>query len=275
MAYTETTLPFHPHDLFVRQWPAKTPQALVGIIHGMGEHSGRYTHVAEKLNDSGFSVFAYDLPGHGHTKGQRGHVQSYERLLDSVQVALDYFQNEQVGMPVALFGHSMGGNILSNFLIRRKPKAFAAVIQAPWLRMPEPPAALEFAIGKIMNGIYPSLPFSSKLDGALISRDPLEVEKYNQDPLGHDKITPAWFFGAYAAQQYAIDNAGSIAIPVLVMHGTGDKLAAHSGSEAFIKQGGKNFNFRSWPGLYHELHNEPEKHEVLDYWINWLQRHIP
>ena len=274
MACATTTIAFKNNPLFVRNWPISKPKAVFATVHGFGEHSGRYEHVADFMNLNGFAVTAYDLPGHGQTTGKRGHTDSYETLLDSVQALLDFTKNAYPNLPIVLFGHSMGGNILVNFLIRRQPALQAAVVQAPWLRLPQPPPAFELLMAKMMRNIYPSLSIDSKLNPNFVSSDPNVVADYIKDPLNHGKITPAWFFGAFEAQQAAIENAHKITIPTLVMHGKADQLAAISGTEDFVKNGKKNLTYKDWEGLAHELHNEPQKQAVLHFMLDWVNERL-
>lgn len=251
-------------------WPVEQPKAVVGLIHGFTEHIGRYIHVAEFLDENGFAVAAYDLPGHGNTPGKRGHIASYNLLLDSVQILLDFIKGQYPNLPVFLFGHSMGGNILANFLIRRKPNIRAAVLQGAWLRMAYDPPKLEMWLAKTMRNIYPSIQLPAKMDPNTMSRDSAVVAAYRADPFNHGKITPAWFFSAFDAQSYAIDHAAAISVPTLVMHGTDDRVASSSGSEDLVRNGGKNLTLKLWPGLYHGLHDEPEKHAVMQYMVDWM-----
>lgn len=274
MSAIETTLPFRNTTLFARHWPTDMPQAVVGIVHGFGEHSGRYEHVADFLNQHDYAVTTYDLPGHGRTPGKRGHVDRYDILLDSVQALLDFTKANYPTLPVFLFGHSMGGNILANFLIQRQPTIKAAILQASWLKIPYDPPKFEIWLAKTMRNIYPSLQVSSKLDATAISVDPKVVDVYKRDPLNHDKITPGWFFGAFEAQQFAIQNARKISVPTLVMHGTVDRLAGFSGSEDLVKNGSTNLTFRSWEGFYHELHNEPRQAEVFQFMLDWMDEQL-
>jgi len=255
-------------------WPTESPQAVIALVHGFGEHAGRYQHVAEFFNANGYAVTACDLPGHGRSPGKRGHVAGYGELLDTVDQLLAYTQSLYPPQPVVLFGHSMGGNIVANYLIRRQPALAAAVIQAPWLRMPTDPPKLEVFVGKLTRGVLPSVQLPTKLDPATVSSDPAVVEAYRNDPLVHDKITPGWYFGALEAQTYAIENAAEINLPTLLMHGTADRLAAFSGAEDLARNAGPNLTLKAWEGFYHELHNEPRKVEVLAYVRTWLQEKL-
>lgn len=268
-------LPFHQTHLFTRHWPVDQPKAVVGIVHGFGEHSGRYAHVAAFLNRHGYAVTTYDLPGHGQTQGKRGHVDRYDTLLDSVQTLLDFTRTEYPELPVFLFGHSMGGNILANFLIRRQPRIKGAVVQGAWLKVPYELPKFEIWLAKTMRNILPSIQVSSKLDVSAVSRDPAVVAAYKADKLNHSVITPGWFFGAYEAQQYAIDHAADIQVPTLIMHGAADKIAGPDGSKALYENGNKALlTFKTWDGLYHEIHNEPEQQAVLAYMTGWLDTQL-
>ncbi|CCG99077.1 Lysophospholipase [Fibrella aestuarina BUZ 2] len=270
MSALELTIPFGSAHLSATDWPLEGAKAVIGLIHGFGEHSGRYRHVAEFLNKQGFAVTSYDLPGHGKTPGKRGHVANYEVLLDSVDAFMGFTKERHPALPVFLFGHSMGGNILANFLIRRQPVIRGAIVQAAWLRMPYEPPKMEIWLAKTMRYIYPSIQVPSKLDPTSVSRDPVVIAAYKADTLVHDKITPGWFFGAFEAQEYAISHADQINVPTLVMHGTDDRLAAHSGSVDFAIKGARNVTMKSWSGLYHELHNEPEQQDVLQLMTDWI-----
>ncbi len=269
-------LPFHQTHLFARHWPVvDRPKAAVGIVHGFGEHAGRYAHVAAFLNQHGYAVTAYDLPGHGQTQGKRGHVDRYDTLLDSVQTLLNFTRTEYPDLPVFLFGHSMGGNILANFLIRRQPPIKGVVVQGAWLKVPYALPKLEIWLAKTMRNILPSIQVSSKLDVTAVSRDPAVVAAYKADTLNHGVITPGWFFGAYEAQRYAIDHAADIRVPTLIMHGAADKIAGLDGSRALYENGNKALlTFKAWDGLYHELHNEPEQQTVLAYMTSWLDSQL-
>src|SRR5262249_41630904 len=137
------------HELFACEWlPAngEAPRAVVGIIHGMGEHSGRYSHVAERLIREGYAVLAYDQRGHGRTDGKRGHTPSYELLVDGVDRFVTEARRRFPELPLFLYSHSMGGNVTLNYLLRRKPQLAGAVVTGPWLRLAFQPPQLQVVV---------------------------------------------------------------------------------------------------------------------------------
>lgn len=257
-------------EIYGCEWPAASPKGVICLVHGMGEHINRYEGLAQKLNEAGWAVLGYDQPGHGRTSGARGHVGSYDLLLDEVDVLLLKAKEKYSGLPVFLYGHSMGGNVVLNYLLRRNPDVKGAIVTSPWLRLPQPPPAIKYYPGLIMRKIFPKFTESTALDTKAISRDAAVVAAYEADPLVHDKISTAFFFGCYEAAKYALDHASELKKPVLLMHGTADKLTAFSGSEEFAAKAGKMVKFIPWKDAYHELHFEPEKDNVIQQIIAFL-----
>lgn len=248
------------------------PKAVICIVHGMGEHSGRYAHVAEYLVDSGYSVIAYDHRGHGKSGGKRGHTPSYDLLLDGVSDLLKHAEKIAPGTPKFIYGHSMGGNVVLNYALRRKPEIAGVIASSPWLKLAFEPPKFEVKLGKFVNNIFPAFSQSTKLDSTAISRDKNVVKAYDNDPMVHDKITARFFVETYAAGLWALEHAAEMKLPLLIFHGTEDKLTSPDGSQEFAEKLKENCTFRLWDGFYHETHNEPEKEEVLKYVVTWLDQ---
>lgn len=262
--------------LFGQYWKNPHAKAIVAIVHGMGEHSSRYAEfVVPKLLEAGFSVIAFDQFGHGKTEGKRGHCPSYDAVLDSVANLLKK-SDEFLGsdLPVFLYGHSMGGNVVSNFIIRRNSKVKGAIISSPMLKLAFDPPAWKMIAGKFMRNIYPAFQEATGLDPQAISRDQKAVEKYINDPLVHDKITVNFSLPFFEAGDYAIDNASKIKVPAMLIHGTADALTDYKGSQAFADNAGKKVQINLYEGGYHELHNEPNKEDVLNDVIAWIKQHV-
>ncbi|MBP6723167.1 MAG: lysophospholipase [Bacteroidia bacterium] len=248
--------------IFSQYWRPESPRAVVVQVHGLGEHSGRYAHVAAFLGREGIALYAFDHRGHGLSDGKRGHVPSYESLMEEIDLALAEAEKLFPGLPKFLYGHSWGGNIALNYLIRRQPKIKAAIVTDPWLHIPPVPAFKE-KLGRFMNNILPGLTQDSGLKSSGLSRDPKVVAAYDNDPLVHGKISVRLFVDSDAAAHYALGNASKVNVPLLLMHGGDDPITLKSGSEAFQKGlKGKN-SLKIWPGLLHEIHNEPEQGDVL------------
>ena len=246
-------------------------KAVITLVHGMGEHAMRYDHVAKFFNEHGCSVFTINLRGHGTSGGKRGHTPDYDTLMSDLGLFLGHVGTTYPLVPVVLYGHSMGGNLVLNFLIRRNPEIKAAVVTAPYLKLAFEPPSWKVALGKISAGILPTLSQSTGLETAALSRDPNVVAAYEKDALVHDRITSAFFVNVHFAGPFAIQHAKEIAVPTLVLHGTSDRLTSHKGSEELDQKSMENVEVRILEGWYHELHNEPEKEKLLNdilYWIN-------
>jgi acylglycerol lipase len=173
-----------------------------------------------------------------------------------------------------LYGHSFGGNVVLNYVLRRQPQDLAGTIaSAPWLRLPFAPPKAQVIVGKIVRSLYPSLQQNTNLDATAISRLPEEVKKYQADPAIHGKITPALFFSSYEAGLWAIETAANWHTPLLLMHGTADRLTSFEGSKDFAAKAKGDVTFKAWEGLFHEIHYEPEREAVFSTTIDWIKAH--
>mmetsp|Transcript_10953 Transcript_10953/g.16135 ORF Transcript_10953/g.16135 Transcript_10953/m.16135 type:complete len:283 (-) Transcript_10953:130-978(-) len=259
-------------EMYGHKWGVDEPRAVVILVHGMNEHCLRFDHVAKEFNQSGFTVYGFDHRGHGRTKGKRGHTPSYDKLLESVKDTIDRAKAENNAKPIFLYGHSMGGNVVLNYALQRKPDkdTIAGIMSSSaWLALPSgPPAILNF-LAKFLRCIWPSFTQKSTLDPEAMSRDPEVIKKYKSDSLVHDRISVEFFLGCREAADFALANAGDFGYPLWIAHGTEDKLTSHDASKEFS---GKvpNAAWKSWEGFYHELHNEPEKKQVIDSMIDFM-----
>ena len=262
--------------IFAQGWAPTQPKAVVCIVHGFNEHSTRYAHVADTLNNAGYAVLSYDGLGHGQTTGKRGHAPSYDATLDSVGRIVEEAKTRYPGLKVFVYGHSMGGNIATNFVLRRQPAIAGLVATGPLYKLGFEPPAIKVALAKIMVNIYPKFTEPADLDINGLSRDKAVVDAYAKDPYNHGKITAGTFLGFFEAGKYAIAHAADLKVPALIMHGTADKLTSPEGSKEFVANAPKNLiSSKWWEGFYHEIHNEPaaDRKQVLDYIINWLDAH--
>ncbi|MCX7768725.1 MAG: lysophospholipase [Flavobacteriales bacterium] len=245
------------------------------IIHGMGEHGGRYGHVANYFLQKGFHVLVPDHRGHGRSEGQRGHTPSYQALMRDMALYIKTSGDLFPGMPVFIYGHSMGGNLTLNYVLRHQDDRVVAVVaSAPYLRLAFKPPAWKVALGKMAAGIYPALSQRTGLETAAISRDEKVVQAYENDPLVHDVITASFFAAVHEAGEWALHHADTITVPALLLHGTGDRLTSWQASETFARKAGEKVSFFRYEGLYHELHNEPEKEQILQDVAGWLSRFV-
>lgn len=259
--------------VFAQGWNPPQTKGVVCIVHGFNEHSSRYAHVAERLAQAGYATLVFDHFGHGKTTGKRGHAPTYEAFLDSVKIVLDEAETRFPGVKKFLWGHSMGGGIVLNYLLKRQPNLAGAVATGPLLKLGFEPPAFKVFLAKLMVNIYPAFTEKAELDSQAISRDKEEVRKYDADPFNHGKITAGTFLGMFSAGKWNIAHAAELKHPLLLMHGTADRLTSPEGTKEFAANAPKNLvTLKLWEGFYHELHNEPEpdRSEVVAYITNWL-----
>ena len=259
--------------LYGQEWaPGGAIRAAVCLVHGLGEHSSRYAHVAEILAEAGYAMLAFDKRGHGRSDGQRGHAPNYDILLDDIESLLEEAEKRHPQRPLFLYGHSMGGNLVINYALRRRPKLAGVIATSPWLRLAGEPSKVRLLLAQVMDVLAPSLSMSSNIPAEAISRDPVEVEAYRSDPLIHDRITPRLGMSLLDGAQWALEHAEEFPLPLLITHGSGDRLTSAEASAEFAQRV-DDCTFQLWEDLHHETHNEPEKEEVLALIVGWLDEH--
>ncbi len=245
-------------------------RGVVCLVHGIGEHSNRYQHMAEFFARKGFHFSAFDLRGHGKSEGIRGDAPSYAALMDDIQSFLDYSGKKFPSLPVFIYGHSLGGNLVLNFLLRRHPAVKGVIISAPALGLAYDPPKVKMLVGRVLSKVLPTLAIASDLDTSALSRDVAVVQAYVQDPLVHDRVTGRMAFGFMDAGDWALAHAEQLDTPTLLMHGSADKLTSLQASRRFAKKAGDICEFVLWEGFFHELHNEIGKEDVFEYVLNWM-----
>lgn len=261
-------------DLFLREWSPETePKSVICLIHGLGEHSGRFSHVADAMTAQGFAVLAMDLRGHGRSLGRRGDTPSYEALLNDVYLLIAEARLRFPKLPVFLYGHSMGANLVLNYVLRRRPEVTGVIVTGPWLRLTRKPPVLQMAFARLMVHLYPSLTQSNGLNPIGLSHDPKIAEAYTYDPLVHDKITLRLFFAIHNAGEWALRHAREFAPPLLIMHGSDDPITSSEASKEFGSNS-MGCTLKIWDGLYHEIHNEPEKNDILETIVHWIDERL-
>lgn len=263
-------------QIFGQKWESETaaPKAVICLVHGFGEHSSRYEHVAQFFTDNLYAVIAYDARGHGKSEGKRGHFPSYDEFLNDVGHLLKQADSHFPNLPRILYGHSMGGQIVANYAIKRHPNVAGIILSSPFFQPGFAPPAIKLAAGRLMRNLIPSFSLPSGLDVNAISRDKDVVKKYTNDPLVFDSISSIMGIDLIEFGAEAVKNASTLKLPTLLFHGTADKLTSFEQSKQFAANAGNNVTFIEYKGLYHECHNEPEKQEVLQNILNWCNKLI-
>jgi acylglycerol lipase len=257
---------------YVKVWePAETPKGVVCLVHGIGEHINRYNRWAAAFVDEGYAVIGFDQRGHGRSKGKRGHTPSYDILLQDIELLLKKSRERYPDIPDILFGQSLGGNLVLNYILRKEIKPTCAVASSPWLRLAYDIPKIQEKLGRFLKNIVPGLVQKSNLNVNDLSRDQEVVKRYVEDPLVHNKVSLNLCFSSIDAGLWVLENAGKLDLPVLLMHGDSDKITSHQATIEF-SQKAKSFTWlKIWEGLTHELHNEPEKQAVFNFVLNWIR----
>ncbi len=265
-------------DLLVRQWPpdeaeaggawAGAPWASVLLVHGIGEHSGRYEHVGDQMTAAGLEVQAYDQRGQGGSGGRRGDVERWSQFHDDLAERLAVVRAGAGGRPVVLYGHSFGGLVVAGYLLTDRPRPDVAVLTSPGLDSEL--AGWKKALAPVLGRIAPTLAIPTGIKGETLSRDPSVAAKTAGDPLCVSVTTTR--LGALAGEEQKRVRAlapGGFGIPTLVLHGEDDHLVPVAASAGF--EDAPLVERRTYPGLRHELHNEPEGPAIIDEVIAWLR----
>lgn len=262
--------------LYSQTWlPESEVRAVVLLVHGLGEHSARYEHVAEHLTNCGFAVFAIDHHGHGQSDGRMGYVERFSVYLDGVDELRKTIRAQYPSLPLFLLGHSMGGLIAATCLLANQDAFKACVLSGPALETDQAPPALLLALNRLLSALVPTLPMI-QLDASGVSRDPTVVDAYMKDPLVfHGKLSSRLIAELSATMQNTLSKASEIRIPILILHGEKDVLAAPSGSrELYDNVSSDDKTLTVYPGLFHEIFNEPEQETVLADVSSWLEAQL-
>ncbi len=259
---------------YMQGWePEGKPRAIVCLIHGLGEHTGRYGHVGKALNDAGYALFGFDLRGHGQSGGSRGHIPSLDVALQDIHQFIGFQKQKFPDIPIFLYGHSLGGLFALAYTIQYSDGIKGVIVTGVALHSPLLDQKVKVVMAKVLGSLFPSMIIPTGLDPVTISRNPDVVKNYINDPLVHGKTSLGLGKTILDAVNLCFTNAKDFFLPLLVMHGKKDTLVYSSGSEEFARLVGEQNNdvtLKLWEGLYHEIHNEPEQVEVFKVMVEWM-----
>lgn len=260
-------------DIYCEEHLPARPKAVVVLVHGLGEHCGRYAHVAEAFNLAGYAFLSMDLPGHGQSGGTKGHIPSYKLATDIITSRLNEAKNRFPELPCFLYGHSLGGSLALYYALTSNPQIAGLIVTSPGLGTAEPVPAWKLLLGKALYNLAPSFVMANGLNRDGLSRDRTVVDRYNHDPLVHDRISARLGMDIIRTGEWIIENASSFpaSLPLLLMQGGDDFVVSPQRTQQLANRlAGKKLTYRIWDGFYHELHNEPQKAEVIGVMINWM-----
>ncbi len=261
-------------SLHATVFPATSPKAEVVLLHGFAEHSGRYTHFIQALNLAGVNVITYDHRGHGKSDGPRSYISSFDEYIDDLTIVVNHYKNSE--LPAFLMGHSMGSLIAATWLTRHQDHDFRGFISSSGaLKVSDHISPFLQSISGLLAAIVPTLP-TIRLEAAAISRDQSVVNAYENDPL-------VWRKGVRArlghellqASKQIQERCTSISLPILILHGTADRLTDPKGSQLLMeKAASSDKQLILSDGGYHELHNDSGKEEIIQQIIDWINQRI-
>jgi alpha-beta hydrolase superfamily lysophospholipase len=274
------------HDEFYRQsydnlklyWQCWSPNreaaGVVCLIHGLGEHSGRYAYLASALSAANFATITFDLRGHGKSEGKRGDTPSYEAYLKDMDLLIREAGERFPGIPCFLLGHSLGSTMVLYYTLKRQPTLTGVIGTGPGFKTDLTSQTGKVIIARILGVVLGSASLHTGLVPTTLSRDPRVVQSYVADPLIHDRATLRFGKASLEAITWTYKHAAEFPLPMLLMHGTLDRLCYPKGTQEFAERVPGFCTLKLWDGLFHEIFNEPEKDQVIAYLIEWMERQI-
>ncbi|MGB6761822.1 lysophospholipase [Mycobacterium sp.] len=255
--------------------PDTDPRGVVVLSHGLGEHARRYDHVATRFGQDGLVTYALDHRGHGRSGGKRVLVKDISEYTGDFDTMVGIATKEHPGAKRIVLGHSMGGGVVFAYGVERPDAYDLMVLSGPAVAAQAAVSPLLALLAKTVGAIAPGLPLQA-LDASAVSRDPAVVNAYNTDPLVHHGKVPA----GIARELLLVGDtmrqrAAALTAPLLVVHGSEDRLIPVDGSRQLVEAvGSSDVELKIYPGLYHEVFNEPERYQVLDDVVSWINARL-
>ncbi len=261
-------------DLYYQSWcPAAARRSTVAILHGFGEHSGRYMNVVNCLVPAGYAVYGFDLRGHGRSPGQRGYIGDWSEYREDTRAFVNILGDKEPGSPLFLLGHSLGGLIALDYALRSPEGLRGIVASSPLLSQPGISPIL-VALSRGLSRVLPRFSLSTGLDASSLSRNPQVVDSYRQDPLVHSLGTPRLGTEITATQQWTLAHADEFKLPLLMILGSADRLAPpQAGREFFQRVTFADKEMCEYKGAYHECHNDIIYEQTVADLKHWLDAH--
>lgn len=262
-------------EIFFQAWTVERPRGVLVIAHGLGEHSGRYGNIIERLAGGRISVYALDHRGFGQSGGARGHVDSFMDYIHDLKLLTSFAARDTGGVPCIMMGHSMGAVIACLCALEQPGAVDGLILSSGAFLLSAKVPAWKLTMGRFFSKHYPGLTLSNGLDATALSHDDAAVRAYIQDPLVHDRVTARFSTEFFVAMERCLSRAAELKVPLLVFHGGEDRLTDRKGSETLFARASTpaaKKELHIFPGLYHETMNEAEKERgkvlrVVERWI--------
>jgi len=270
--YREGTL-MGAGDVPISYWAhtVESSRANCLVVHGVGEHAGRYRHVAAQLNAWSLTVWALDYRGHGRSGGRRGHCNTFGDLLDDVGRVLAQMQAGAPQVPTVLLGHSLGGLLVLAYALEHPRAVQAVVASSPALALSLQPHPLKLFLANTLGRLWPTLRVSNGVQPSWLSHDPAVIEAYRTDPLVHPWISLGGYLEIQEAMTRTRTRAADLTVPTLILQAGDDRLVSAAASRQFAAQvTSPGSAYREYAGFYHELFNEVGRDQVFADLQQWL-----
>lgn len=261
---------------FTWQWTPNEiqPRATIGIIHGLGEHGGRYETTGQRFASHGFQTFAFDQQGHGRDDRKRGCIKSYESLLDDIHSFLKFAKLRHPSIPLILFGHSMGGNLVTNYSLRRESIADAVIASSPMLRTTRKISKWFEWLCRGLKVILPNQTMKSEVLVERLMSDPDEQSRFRADSIFHNRMSLRLAASLLDSGEWAIQNAERLAQPMLLVHGTDDLLTCPAASQEFASAADADCEAKIYPDVLHDTFRCHEKERVYADFFDFIERQV-
>ena len=211
------------------------------------------------------------MRGHGLSEGKIGYAKSYDSIMKDIDNLINHSEKIYPNIPKIIYGHSLGGNFVLNYVLTHDFNCKAAIVTSPWLSLVMQPSMIKIIIGKLLARVYPSLVLTTGLNPKFLSHDLEKVEEYINDSLVHYRLSLKFYNEICEKGSWVLNNPEKLSMPLLLMHGNADKITSHKASEEFAENSKEHTTLKIWDNLFHELHNEINRDEVFDYVLNWIE----
>ncbi|MBI3941617.1 MAG: lysophospholipase [Chloroflexi bacterium] len=264
-------------ELYFQSWRPDQPRAVIMVIHGYAEHSGRYMHPVEYLVPRGYAIYALDQRGHGKSNGERAYISDFRQYLQDLAVFQSQVHRREPHLRVFLLGHSMGGLVSVLYAANHQDELAGLILSGPGLKLSQNTSPLLISLSGFVSRLAPRLALVP-LDATAISRDRAAVDAYRSDPLVYNgKVKVRMGTEMLNATKLVPEVSHRLQLPLLILHGSADRLADPSGSQALYEHvASQDKTLRIYPDFYHEIFNEPgpDRQRVLADLGAWLDAHV-
>ena len=264
----------HWNQLFHKSWLVDEPKAVVGLVHGLGEHIMRYEHVANFFNKHQIAVLGFDRIGHGQSPGTRGDAPTYSSLLEEIDGLIAWAETDLPDVPLFIYGHSMGGQLVLMHQISRGHNIQGLISSAPVIGIPFPPNMIMKNLLLFLEKFWPSLIQDNGLQLKYLSKDKAVRDAYLADPLVHTKISLRIGVGLFDGMSVLKAFSGNIGVPLYLLHGAKDGITDPKSTQLFAGRLTGDVTVNIYENAFHELHNEPEQEDYLGEIVDWIGKKI-